>query len=75
MFQKRGGGEGRRQDKQERSWVKAVTIFVVVVVGMSNRGAKSSPASFSDIQEVPRAIPVPADSRLCFSQLEFEAVM
>jgi hypothetical protein len=42
---------------------------------MSIRGAKSSPASFSDIQAVPLAILVPADSSLRFSQLAFEAVM
>jgi hypothetical protein len=43
---------------------------------MSSRVAKSSPASFSDIQAVPGAILVrPADSTLRFSQLEFEAVM
>jgi len=43
---------------------------------MSSRVAKSSAASFSDIQAVPGAILVPpADSTLRFSQLEFEAVM
>lgn len=42
---------------------------------MSSRGVKSCPASFSGIQEVPRAILVPADSRVPFSQLESEVVI
>jgi hypothetical protein len=63
------GGEEAKQTRKKL--VKSSNFFFL---GMSRRGAKNSPVPFSDIQEVPRAIPVPADSRLRFSQLEFEAV-